>query len=168
MRSGTILIVDTNIISDLYIASEEILLRFLALECTFMCDIVKHSEINSSTCDEHIHPKIRTLKLSAKENKEISELSQNTGKLSIYDLANFVVCKKRGYTLVTGDKNLREYSRRDGIDVIGVLGVLEFMLDKKLIKISEYKNALNHLKLSEKTRLPIKKINELLVQIENI
>lgn len=133
-----------------------------------MCDIVKHSEINNSTCNESIYHKIKTLKLTEEEIKEISILSENVNKLSIYDLANFVICKNRGYTLITGDKNLREHSNSNGIDVIGVLGVLEFMLDKKLIKISEYKNALNHLKLSEKTRLPIKKINELLVQIENI
>lgn len=161
MTNGKIILIsDTNVITDLYIAGESILEKFLSLENVYMCSLVKNYEINSNTCPSYFHEEIKMINEDSLETNEASKLSSKLNGLSIYDLLNFSVCKKRGFELATGDQKLRKYSEEFGVSVKGVLKIMDEMLDENLINYSEYKEGLTNLLNDENVRLPETEINK--------
>lgn len=90
--SKKIIITDTNIITDLNNAN--ILDEFVKIDNVYMSDMVKNDEINPKTCDVKIIKKIKTISVTFNDILETNKLSQTVGKLSTYDLINFVIEKK--------------------------------------------------------------------------
>ncbi len=94
------------IITDLNNAN--ILDEFVKIDNVYMSDIVKNDEINLKTCDAKIMKKIKTISVTSNDILETNKLSQTVGKLSTYDLINFVIAKNNDYILATGDDALKK------------------------------------------------------------
>ena len=59
-------------------------------------------------------------------------------KLSIQDRIALAIAKQRDITLLTGDKALRMAAAKEGVHVIGTLGILDQLFDGQYIAKDEY------------------------------
>lgn len=64
------------------------------------------------------------------------QISQRTN-LSVCDCSVWYASEKRGYTILTGDKKLRNVVEKCGLEVHGILYVIQAMVEEQLIKPSE-------------------------------
>lgn len=67
-------------------------------------------------------------------------------KLSIYDRIALSIAKNRNIILLTGDRALRKASKKEGVQIIGTLGIIDQLLEKGLISTTEYVDCLQRLK----------------------
>ena len=67
-------------------------------------------------------------------------------KLSIYDRIALAIAKVRKITLLTGDAALRKAAAKEGVTLIGTLGILDQLFDGELIDKEEYRHCLQELK----------------------
>lgn len=119
------------IITDLNNAN--ILDEFVKIDNVYMSDIVKNDEINLKTCDAKIMKKIKTISVTSNDILETNKLSQTVGKLSTYDLINFVIAKNNDYILATGDDALKKFAERNGVIVFRTLKLIKLMIDNDVI-----------------------------------
>ena len=77
------------------------------------------------------------------------DLAQSYGekylKLSIYDRIALSIAKNRNITLLTGDGSLRKACKKEGVPVIGTLGIFDQLLTLEMISNQEYKDCLQRL-----------------------
>lgn len=90
--------------------------------------------------------------------------------LSRYDAIALSIAKHRKITLLTGDKRLRNAAKKEGVPIIGTLGILDKLFEQKLIDDEEYiKCLLAFKKLNGKiVRLPSNEIEQRIISITKI
>ena len=81
-------------------------------------------------------------------------------KLSVYDGVALAMAKCRRITLLTGDGPLRRAAQREGISVMGTIGILDQLYEGVYIGKEEYLECLNRLQKYNggKIRLPKKEL----------
>ena len=67
-------------------------------------------------------------------------------KLSRHDASALAIAKKRRITLLTGDKRLRDAAKKEGVNVIGTLGLLDRLYTNDYIEEEEYDECLRAFK----------------------
>lgn len=73
-------------------------------------------------------------KLSIEEVGEVVDKSNETGgRISITDFSVCYYAKKNGYTLLTGDRNLRKVAISEGITVHGILFLFDELVAHKIL-----------------------------------
>ena len=89
-------------------------------------------------------------------------------KLSKYDCSALAIAKNRGITLLTGDAELRKVAQREGVIVMGTIGVLDKAFETKAITKEEYRNCLESLKRfnGREVRLPSAALDERLERLK--
>ena len=161
-----IIITDTNIITDLNNAN--ILDEFVKIDNVYMSDIVKNDEINLKTCDAKIIKKIKTISVTSNDILETNKLSQTVGKLSTYDLINFVIAKNNDYILATGDDALKKFAERNGVIVFRTLKLIKLMIDNEVISCEKALEACISLKSAANTRIPKELIDTFIKDLEKV
>lgn len=164
--SKKIIITDTNIITDLNNAN--ILDEFVKIDNVYMSDIVKNDEINPKTCDVKIMKKIKTISVTSNDILETNKLSQTVGKLSTYDLINFVIAKNNNYILATGDDALKKFAERNGVEVFRTLKLIKLMIDNDIISCEKALEACISLKSAANTRIPKELIDAFVKDLERV
>lgn len=154
------IIVDTNVLTDLNIAG--VLDSFISIDNVYMSDLVKSEEVNRKTGDLEKIKKIKTIISDGKQLYEMNAISKTTTGLSTDDIISFIIARDNNCILVTGDKKLKKYAIENGVEVFGVIKILDLMLENKLI--SNEQMTVGSLKLSESnSRLPkeelLKRVN---------
>ena len=66
-------------------------------------------------------------------------------RLSIHDRIALAIAKLRGITLLTGDGALRNAAKKEGVPLLGTLGILDQLHQQNLISRSHYRDCLKHL-----------------------
>ena len=66
-------------------------------------------------------------------------------KLSIHDRIALAIAKLRGITLLTGDGALRKAAMKEGVPLLGTLGILDQLYQQNLITRHHYHSCLEHL-----------------------
>jgi len=84
---------------------------------------------------------------------ELFSLSRNNRRLAIADLAAYLLAKEHRATLVTGDSRLVKISMQDGIDVHGLLWLMDEIVRLTIISPSRAAEALKEI-LNQNARLP--------------
>lgn len=74
------------------------------------------------------------------------EYSSKHARLSKYDCAALAIAKIRRIVLMTGDGHLRKVATREGVEVMGTIGVLDQLIDNGLIDNSLCLSCLRKLK----------------------
>lgn len=161
-----IIITDTNIITDLNNAN--ILDKFVKIDNVYMSDIVKNDEINLKTCDAKIIKKIKTISVTSNDILETNKLSQTVGKLSTYDLINFVIAKNNNYILATGDDALKKFAERNGVIVFRTLKLIKMMIDNDVISCKKALEACISLRNAVNTRIPKELIDTFIKDLEKV
>ena len=120
-----IVVSDTNIFIDL--VKLDLLGDFFSLPwevhtTDFVINELSDPDQNAAVSAFIKRNRIQVGKLSAEEVVEIVERSDETGgRISITDFSVCHYAKKNGYTLLTGDRNLRKVAISEGISVHGIL-----------------------------------------------
>jgi predicted nucleic acid-binding protein len=88
-------------------------------------------------------------------------------KLSVYDRIALAIAKCRNITLLTGDRALRKAARRESVNVIGTLGIIDQLFDQDMITTKEYETCLKRLQANngKGIRLPEAEIISRLQQV---
>lgn len=93
------------------------------------------------------------LEMTENEVLETAMRSSQTNRVSFNDLTTLVVAKERGYTLVTGDGNLRKIASKERISLKGTIWLLDEMVEYKVITKEKAAIACQEL-LKQGRRLP--------------
>ncbi len=159
-----IIITDTNIITDLNNAN--ILKEFINLDNVYISDMIKNDEINYKTGNVKLINKFKVISASFEQLKEVSNLSINEKKLSVYDLLNYVIARDNNCILATGDNRLKNICEKNGIEVFRILKIIKLMKENNIISCRKAIDACNLLKKSPKTRIPKNDIDNLINELE--
>ncbi|MGN1164558.1 MAG: hypothetical protein ACI4S4_07140, partial [Candidatus Ornithospirochaeta sp.] len=90
------------------------------------------------------------------------DLNQMYRRLSTYDCIALAIAKCRGIILLTGDGSLRKAAKKEGVEVMGSIKVLDQLLDDNLIDTTEYVHCLEEFKRynGKEIRLPFSALQE--------
>lgn len=77
------------------------------------------------------------------------------------DLFALALAKQEACPLVTGDRDLRDAAKNEGVELHGTLWLVERMIDEKLITVGRAKEAFDMMK-NDQRRLPWNKVKQLL------
>ncbi len=155
-----IIITDTNIITDLNTAG--VLEDFVKLENVYISDLVKLDEINSNTGDVSIINKFKVMDTTGEQLLEINDVRLERPRLSTYDVLSYILARDNDCILATGDKELRAYSLKHGVEVIRTLKIIELMEEMNVISREVAIRACQYLKENSKTRIPVEDIDKLI------
>jgi predicted nucleic acid-binding protein len=75
-------------------------------------------------------------------------------QLSVHDRIALAIAKHRNLVLMTGDGNLRKAAIREGVRILGTIGVLDRAIAEGLIDSSRYVELLKRLRDFPQSRLP--------------
>lgn len=162
------LVIDATVLIDLY--NGGLLLKFfeLSYKFEFYCpDFVFEGELLDVRFDKSVKEKLpkvglQVYKFSGEEVQAIFVWHNEHPNLSVADLSAFLLAKKMGAILLSGDKALRRLAESRGIEVHGILWVLELLVDReKILSPQEGKCALQRI-LQNNSWLPKKECDELL------
>lgn len=159
-----IIITDTNIITNL--SNANILDKFVILDNVYISNMVKRDEINSNTGNINIIKKFKTIKATSEEISEIFNISQNVRGLSPYDIINFIIARNNNAILATGDSKLKNYSEKNGVEVIRTLKIIRLMKEKNIISAKEAIKACKNLKENNNTRIPLENIDDIIKEFK--
>lgn len=100
--------------------------------------------------------------LSDGELLSVADYTERNRRLTVEDCAALAIAKHRNIILITGDRALRMMAEKEGVRVIGSIGVLDLLYEKRCIPTSAYRNCLE--KFEDMTgkgrRLPLEEIRK--------
>lgn len=85
--------------------------------------------------------------------------------LSKYDAIALAIAKRRTWFLLTGDAPLRKAAVAEGVSVKGTLGLLDLLLNEKVLSRREYVALLEQAQLLPKIRWPKDEVTKRLAQL---
>lgn len=120
------LFADTNILVDSF--KLDIYKDFLALEDDIYMEssMLEDEVLNPPTyADELRTCGLKTTDMTDEEFVLAVETRELYHKLSFYDCVAYAVAKTRGWSLVTGDNRLRKLAEKNGVEVHGIIWVIQ-------------------------------------------
>ncbi len=168
---GKLVVSDANIFIDLIVMGfigDFFQLPFDIMTVDFIMRELKKSGQKEIVQAYEARKKLTIQTFSAGEIDKINALRESEGyKLSVQDCSIWFCAKKSGAAILTGDKALTTKARGDGIEVHGLLYVLDKLVEQNIIP-----PALASKKLSELTgdnkRLPKKLVNEFISRWDSL
>ena len=89
---------------------------------------------------------LKKVELDSTEYLLAAEYALKYKQLSIYDRIALAIAKNRKITLLTGDGRLRAAAKKEFVNVIGTLGILDRLYAYGYISEEEYDECLNEIK----------------------
>jgi predicted nucleic acid-binding protein len=83
--------------------------------------------------------------------------------LSIYDISAFVLAQDQRIILLTGDETLRKFSESSGVEVHGILWILDEIIQNEIMSKPDAARALRQM-MSHDSFLPKKECEDRLAQ----
>lgn len=161
-----IIITDTNIITDLDNAN--LLEDFIKLDNVYISDMVKNDEINFKTGEIKLINKLKIMEATPIQLLEISLISSAEKQLSTCDILNYIIARDNNCILATGDNRLKTFAEKNGVEVIRTLKVISLMAKHNYISIDKAIKGSKLLKENVKTRIPLKDIDKIIKELEEI
>lgn len=94
------------------------------------------------------------VEITTEEFYYAEELAKEYCKLTGYDRTALAIAKVRGIILLTGDNALRKAAIKEGVQVLGTIGILDRLYEGVFIDSAEYKYCLENLLEHKERRLP--------------
>ncbi len=134
---GKLIVSDANIFIDLIsieLIEDFFLLPFEIITVDFIMRELKKSGHKEFVQEYETRKKLTIQTFSANEIDKINALRESAGyKVSIQDCSIWFCAKKKGASILTGDKALTTRARGDGIEVHGLLYVLDQLVKQNII-----------------------------------
>lgn len=158
-----VVVSDTNIFIDL----DQI--GLLEAFCELSCDIHTVDFVLAELTKGILRDKVERLVSAHKIHLKVydgNELMKLAGyyasikercNLSLTDCSVLTYAQDNGFKLLTGDRKLKRHAEVNGLDVSGVLFVMDALLEEHILSIEVYKEKLSRLMLTNE-RLPRREI----------
>lgn len=130
---------DTNVWIDFH--SIEMLDLPFRLPCTFIMyeGTIRNELIKPEGLGEKLVSKgLVGVDITTEEFILAEELNSAYAKPSVHDCVALAIAKSRGLTLMTGDGALRKAAEKEGVTVIGTIGVLDRLREDGYLQKEEY------------------------------
>jgi predicted nucleic acid-binding protein len=154
-------VVDTSILIDLHIGS--IIVQFFQLPYTFVTPDVILAELLEPRGDFLVSLGLEQKELASEQVVEVFQLRSFYRKPSVNDLFALVLARLLKASLLTNDKHLRKAASQEEIACHGSLWVLDEMVERNIILLSEATEALKCM-CEKGSRLPLDEYNKRLKQ----
>lgn len=148
---NVVYISDTNIWIDFRNAGFLDVLFNLPLK--FCCTDFVLYELNDFDHQDLRAKGLQIMEIDEKSLSELSDLTYAHNNSSLADVSCYLLAKKSGYSLLTGDGQLRKQAAVDGLMVHGALWLLDRLVESKLISDAEAASGLTAM-LAAGARLP--------------
>ena len=153
-----ILINDANILID--IVKLDIVSAFLSLNVELYTTDFVFSELELAQQQSISSPSLTILKTESIEDFSAIMILLNAHKgLSFEDCSVWHYAQKLNGTLITGDGALRKKAQQSGLDVKGIIYIIEEIKTNKLLSLQICIEKLNELKVLN-NRLPVNEIDK--------
>lgn len=159
----TLLISDTNVLIDLEESSLIAFLFRLPFEIA-VSDMLFDLELR----DKYgylLEDGLKIISLTAESIQNIEILMTKSSKPSIIDYSALSLALQEGCPLLTGDRDLRNAAKSEGVEVHGTLWLVEQMIHSELIDQKQAKNCFESMKIRGR-RLPWSEVDILLKKYE--
>ncbi len=116
-------VIDTNVLFDAVAGG--ILPDLFGLACVFLITDIAVREVRTIPLPDLLDLGLEIRELTGVQVLEMLELRGKNAPLSIADLSVLVLARQTGAVLLSGDGPLRTVARREGVEVHGILWVLD-------------------------------------------
>jgi predicted nucleic acid-binding protein len=116
-------------------------------------DFVAYRELTTPPLSSFEKAGIRIEELSGSQITILEEIHTAHRNLSVNDISVFILAKDQDITLVTGDEALRKYAESSGVQVHGILWILDELVRNEIIRKNDAAIALRRM-LDNECRLP--------------
>ena len=160
----TTLVSDTNIFIDMHVGN--LTRSMFRLNEDFVTpDVLYQQEL-----EEH-HPELPRLGLRIEQLNsagivEVARISAIYNKASTNDLFAIVLAKERQWTLLSGDRHMRDAALAEKIEVCGTIWLIERMIETKIISLTQARAGIELMR-NEGRRLPWAEVDEMMRRLEN-
>jgi predicted nucleic acid-binding protein len=142
---------DTNIWID--IRNAGLLDEIFQLPITFCCTEFVLHELNDLPKDELVAQGLLIETLDDAAVSQLFTLKVQHGNSSLADVSCYFLAQQTGHPLLTGDGKLRKQASKDGIEIYGVLWLLDQLVALRLITSARAAEALETM-IQHGARLP--------------
>lgn len=142
---------DTNIWIDF--RNADLLMELFQLPITLCCTDFVTDELNDLPVEQLVGHGLLIEALDEQAVGQLFTLMGAHGNSSLADVSCYYLAKKSGFPLLTGDGKLRKQAGKDGVQVFGVLWLLDQLVANSLIPNSRAAEALRAM-LQHGARLP--------------
>lgn len=116
-------------------------------------DFIAYRELKTPPLSSFEKAGIRIEELSGTQIRMLEEIHTTHRNLSVDDISVFILAKDLEITLVTGDDALRRYAESAGVQVHGILWILDELVRNEIIRKTDAAIALRRM-LDHGCRLP--------------
>jgi len=155
---------DANILID--IVQLELIDAFFSLDFELYTTDFVFEEINEEQRKSLLSERLTILKSDETEIYGIFELMESHRGLSFQDCSVWYYAREIGATLITGDGKLRKCALSSGLDVKGIIFIIEEIKNQKILQTTDCINKLEKLK-SINCRLPVIELDNRIKLWEN-
>lgn len=148
---------DTNIWIDFSTINKMALPFRLPYTYIMNSDAIDDELLNPANLKENLlNLGLKKVELDSSEFLLATKYALTYNRLSTYDTIALAIAKNRKITLLTGDGRLREAAKKEFVNVVGTLGILDMLYAYEHISEEEYDECLNELKKhnNAEVRLP--------------
>lgn len=154
---------DTNVWIDFSTINKMVLPFRLPYTYIMNSDAIEDELLNPANLKEDLLSLgLKKVELDLTEYLLAAEYALKYKQLSKYDRIALAIAKNRKITLLTGDGRLRVAAKKEHVNVIGTLGILDRLYAYEYISEDEYDECLNELKKhnGSEIRLPSAEIEQ--------
>ena len=155
-----VLVIDTSVLMDLdrgLLITEIFLLPFIFV----VPDLLYHKELTPKFGNRLLELGLEVRSLSGKTLLATHQYhTTHRRTISFVDCAALALASSEELVLLTGDKNLRNLAKQEGVDCHGVLWVFDQFYDHKIISGDELVKRLEQVASHPKARLPKQDVQE--------
>ena len=133
------------------------------LPCTYVMyrEALEEEVISPPDLLENLKKKgLESVELTTEEFFYAAECVEKYVKISRYDGTALAIAKHRDIPLLTGDNALRKAAIKEGVEVIGTIGILDKLYEDNYINAPEYKYCLEQLLEHKERRLPAEEMKK--------
>ena len=153
---------DTNVWIDFFVIGRTEIPFHLPYTFIMNCDAIDDELLSPSGLREKLlQCGLVSVELTIEEFGLAEELGPRYPQLSIYDRIALAIAIVRNIVLLTGDSALRKAAKRENVNVLGTIGILDQLFEGSYIDESEYEYCLKELERynGQEVRLPKSEIN---------
>jgi predicted nucleic acid-binding protein len=116
-------------------------------------DFIAYRELKTPPLSSFEQAGIRKEELSGSQIRMLDMIHTSHRSLSVNDISVYILAKDQGVTLLTGDDALRKYAESSGVQVHGILWILDELVGNEIIRKTDASIALRRM-LDHGCRLP--------------
>jgi predicted nucleic acid-binding protein len=145
-------VADASVLIDFLSVGMETLLFHEPFEC-MTTDLVFQEIADQGEQDRLLSLGLKVKELRGNEVAQIATLQGNNRSLSVEDLSAYILAETNQAILLSGDKLLRSFTQRTGIEVHGTIWFMFELMGSRIITEEQAKNCLRRM-IDKGSRIP--------------